>query len=206
MVCLSLGVAGVWMGIHEYNRGVWLILVHFLTFMPFYGFGAFYKSILEKYDTLDSIKYFAILLMCSLGIVGVYGHPLKYSLAWCNNFNNGLLMPVISPLIGIAFWLRISKILEPSIGKSKVINTIADNSFVIMIHHLFGVSIIKSFFAVMVCCGLLSISFDWQAYKSNVYYIYLPRDIAQFKIIYVIAGIILPLWLKKIHNKFSSMI
>ena len=138
LFCILLGVIGVELSIKGYNVGYYLPLVRFVYFLPFYALGYYYRTVLEKYDCFDSIKYFTFIMMVCLLIVFIYGHPLTYEIVWCRNFNEGVLVPLFVPVVGIAFWLRISKIAEPAIGKSFVINILANNTYDIMIHHIMG--------------------------------------------------------------------
>ena len=49
--------------------------------------------------------------------------------------------------MGIAFWLRMAKILEPSLGKGRWLNAIADNSYSIMVNQYLGFMVVKAGFA-----------------------------------------------------------
>lgn len=62
--------------------------------------GYFYKKILEKYvDRIPSVVYFAIVFAAKLMIFLHYKTRLAYTPAWCNDFNQGPVMPII-----IGFW------------------------------------------------------------------------------------------------------
>lgn len=201
MICLLLGTVGIWLSIHSYNTGYWLTLVHFLCFMPFYGLGAFYKNVLEKHDTMDSLWYFGIVLFLELAIIARYGHPLTYTLAFCRDFNNGIFMPLFVPMSGIAFWLRAARILSPAIGRSRFVLSIANNTFAIMLHHLLGFLIVKTFLALCfkyLPLGALAVKFDWLAYKSNVFYC--PVPVGQFLLAYVVFAIIFAIQVQKLED------
>lgn len=201
LVCVILGFVGVWLSMHSYNTGYWLTLTRFLCFMPFYGLGAFYRCVLEKHDTLDSLLYFGIVLFLELAIIARYGHPLTYALAWCEPFNHGIFMPFLVPILGIAFWLRVARILSPAIGRSIFVLSIANNTFAIMLHHALGFLVVKTFLAL--CClylplGVLAEKFDWLAYKSYVWYAPVPTS--QFLLVYVIFAIIFAIYVQKLEN------
>ena len=48
----------------------------------------------------------------------------------------GGLRPIVTGVIGIAFWLKISQILVPAVGENKLINFISDHTFDIMMNHV----------------------------------------------------------------------
>lgn len=49
---------------------------------------------------------------------------LMIVLSWCNNLTEGPIIPILSGIVGIAFWMRIAEVLTPVIGKSRYINAI----------------------------------------------------------------------------------
>lgn len=93
-------------------------MVRILYFAPFYAMGIFYKKILEKYvDRIPSVVYFAIVFAAKLMIFLHYKTRLAYTPAWCNDFNQGPVMPIIIGFLGIALWMRIATIMEPVFGR-----------------------------------------------------------------------------------------
>ena len=96
-----------------------------------------YKAKLEQHDNLNSIAYFAIIFGVQL-IILTFFKDIDYSPSKCNGFDNGFIVPYLTALTGIAFWLRISKLLTPIIKNWKFIRLIADNTYSIMIHHMLG--------------------------------------------------------------------
>ena len=111
-------------------------------------------------------------------------------------FENPFL-PFLSGLLGIAFWLRIAKILTPVIGRSKVINTIADNTFPIMMNHILGFMILKLFYLLLSNVFDFMPKFDIEQFKIDVFYFYVPRG-RGFPMLYVVAGILVPICIQKI--------
>ena len=109
--------------------------------------GYFYKKILEKYvDRIPSVVYFAIVFAAKLMIFLHYKTRLAYTPAWCNDFNQGPVMPIIIGFLGIALWMRIATIMEPVFGRKKWINLLADNTFSIMENQFLGFFTCKSCF------------------------------------------------------------
>ena len=76
--------------------------------------------------------------------------------------------------MGIAFWLRISKLLVPVLKNSKVVLFIANSTYYIMIHHFLGFMSIKTIFAFLNYFIGLFPDFNWIEYKTNIWYYYLP--------------------------------
>lgn len=201
--CL-LGTIGTYIAFQGFNTGLWLVVVRMLYFLPFYGLGVFYRTILERFDRCSSFIYFCCVFICELIIICIYKKTPAYTPSWCNNFVDGPILPFIVGFLAVAFWLRVSKILEPVVGRSKVINLIADNSYSIMIHQFIGFMLIKSFLGVIHLFTSYFSDFDMQRYKTDIWYYYLPWGISQTKIIYLAAGICLPIAIQLIINKIGS--
>lgn len=149
-IALMLGMLGIYLSIIGFNNTYkyGLALTRTLHFIPFYCMGYFYKKNLEDRDKLPNIIYFCIVVGLELVIIIYKGAPMSWQQAW-SYFSEFNAWPFIVGFLGIAFWLRIAKILEPAIGKSKVVNLIANNTFSIMVNHFLGFMLIKSFFAFL---------------------------------------------------------
>ena len=105
------------------------------------------------------------------------------------------------------FWIRISKILVPSIGKSFYVNIIANNTFSIMINHLLALEIVSDIFAVISRNTKYFNDFDFKRFYSlKDFYIYLPNNVLQSGIIYFLSCLIIPIIIQKIINKFKYII
>ncbi len=196
-VDLILGLAGIWLSAKGYYKGYWVVLSRLTYFLPFYALGGLYKEKLEKHDTLPNVWYFAIVLLCQLIVIYRHGWAVSYTPAWCDDFTDGPFLPVIVGYLGIAFWLRAARLLEPSIGRSRIVTAIADNTYAIMLHQFLGFMAVKTGYALLnhflgVCEG-----FDWVAYKTDLWYYYAPHDIYEAYILYLLAGLFLPLLIQK---------
>ena len=148
IIYLILGMIGVQIAIYGYNKHYWLILTRFLYFLPFFGLGYIYNLYLEKKDTINNTIYFSIIMLIKLVIIYIEGKLVIYQVVGSVGFEN-FYMPFINGFLGIAFWFRIAKILEPVLKDSKVVNKISKNSFAIMMHHLFGSFLFNCFIAFL---------------------------------------------------------
>ncbi|MCI6365663.1 MAG: acyltransferase family protein [Spirochaetia bacterium] len=187
---LIIGFIGIYVAMQyepDTVSGVMLFLTRFANFLPFFIFGYIYKMYVEKHDNLSSFWYFFIIVVIELLYILIYGHSPIYSIIGMFYFENPVL-PYVMGLVGIAFWLRVARLLSPVIGASKKINLIADNTFTIMINHEFGFFILNTGFFILTVVLSLPLKFDVNKYKSAVEYIFLLRG-RGFPIVYVIFGI-----------------
>lgn len=198
---IVLGIFGVYLASKGYNKGLYLVLVRSLYLLQFFAVGLLYKEYLEKYDKLNNLLYFMIVFSVALLLIFIYGKTPTYIPSWSNNYNNGPIMPLIVGLLGISFWLRVSKILVPIIGKSKIVNTIADSSYYIMIHQFIGFMMVKTVFYILYLITPRFNNFNINSFKTDIWYLYLPKDISQFEILYLIAGLLIPIIIKKLIEK-----
>lgn len=212
VLALVLGVFGNQLACMGFLTNWWLVLVRMLYFVPFYELGILYKNKLEFYDCkIPSFVYISTIFLTKLIIVYYYGHMLSYIPSWCNNFTEGPVMPIVIGYLGIALWMRIANILNPVIGRSKWINLIADNTYSIMMNQFIGFMIVKTIYAYISKFYIDFNDFDWISYKNDIWWYYVPKGIGQTLIIYLIAGIVVPVliqriinWLKKITLLFSQ--
>lgn len=195
-----LGASGVYLASRGFNTGWWLVLTRTLFFIPFYSVGYLYKIKLEKKDTLSTPIYLGIILACLLIIRFAFGRIPTYTPSWCNDFVDGPFMPFIIGFLGIGFWLRICRIGAQRFGKNKYVNLIADSTYSIMINQLFGIFLVNTALAVISKTTGFCNSFDIYQYKHSIWYLFLPKNAEQFKIVYLIAGIAFPVCIQLIIN------
>lgn len=133
-----------------YRTGWWLVLVRLLHFITFYEMGILYKRKLESYDKkISSFYYFTVIIAIKLALIYSHGGVQVYTPSWCDDFTENPVMPIIIGGLGIAFWLRAANVLEPTIGQSKWVNIIADNTYSIMMNQFLGFMAVKTVFAIM---------------------------------------------------------
>ena len=201
-----IGMGGNFLAIMEYRTSWWLTVVRILYFAPFYAMGIFYKKILEKYvDRIPSVVYFVIVFAAKLMIFLHYKTRLAYTPAWCNDFNQGPVMPIIIGFLGIALWMRIATIMEPVFGRKKWINLLADNTFSIMENQFLGFLLVKVAFGTIANGTKLFLKFDWSRCKSDIWWYYMPKDVEQTKILYLLAAIFVALLIQWILTQVKKM-
>ena len=203
---LLFGMFGIYFASKGYNKGFWLFLDRILYFIPFFSLGILYNKKLEKFDKLNNTIYFAIVFLIQLLIITINGKTVTYTPSWCNDFDGNVIMPFIVATLGIAFWLRIAQILEPIVCNSKIVNIISENTFSIIVHQFLGFFFVNTIYAI--CSKFIPFfnNFNWKRYKTDIWYCYLPKDLKQWYIIYLIAGIVIPLVISQILEKLKDKI
>lgn len=175
-----------------YNNGIWFLITRICFLMPFYCFGQVYKKF-EKYDKLNNTIYFITLLIVQTILLQKF-KDLTYNLNTLS-FKHSYIIYMMSSITGTMFWLRISAILEKYIGDNKIINYIGNNTYEIMMHHLFIFFIVNTMiYYVNKITGLLG-KFDINSYKKSVWYVY-DKENSALLFLYVILGISIPLLIK----------
>ena len=186
--CLLAGMVTVWFAIGGHVWGYYKFPGRILFMFPVYQIGQLYRRKLEKMDKLPHGIYFGTLLLIQLLIVLNCG-GLAYSTVWCTGFVNGPVIPYLTTITGIAFWLRVAKILEPLLGEQKGIDLIGKNTYAIMMHHVFGFMMIKGIACFISECTPVCGDFDRAAFAADIGYVYLPGGMDAFKWIYLVGGI-----------------
>ena len=197
IVAIVVGCIGNQLACSGLYTGWWLVLVRFTYFIPFYYLGILYKNVLERYEKkIPNFWYFVVIVGIKLVIIYRYGKSVAYTPSWCNNFTEGPVMPIVVGILGIAFWVRMANLLEPIIGKSKIVNLIANNTYSIMMNQFLGFMAVKTMFALISKYTSHFQDFNWFSYKSDLWWYYTPRGVVQVNILYMIAGIVLPVMIQ----------
>lgn len=200
---VGLGIGGNCLAQRGFNTGWWLVLVRMLHLLPFFGIGALYKRILEKYDRIKNTVYFTGIIFLQLIIIFLSGRVPTCSQAWLSRFPEGPVVPIIEGYLGIAFWLRIAKIAEPILRHNKLVLLISNHTFAIMIHQFLGFMFVKTIFAALCKIGYCG-NFNMHAYKTDIWYYYFPGELRQTGIFYIIAGLFIPIAVQVFCSKMGS--
>lgn len=200
---IALGIGGNCLAQRGFNTGWRLVLVRMLHLLPFFGIGTVYNKILEKYDRIGNTVYFTGIIFIQLIIIFLSGRTPTCSQAWLSRFPEGPVIPIIEGCLGIAFWLRIAKIVEPVLGHNKLVLSISNHTYAIMIHQFLGFMFVKTIFAGLHKIGYCA-DFDLQAYKTDIWYYYFPKELRQTGILYIIAGIFIPIAVQVFCSKMRS--
>lgn len=192
---LAVGIAVVWLAIGGHVWGYYKMPGKILFLYPCFQMGQFYYKKLEKHDTLPNLPYFAVVIGLQL-LLTLCCNGLAYSSVWCTGFANGPVIPYVTTVSGIALWLRISRILSPVFSESRYIRYLGRNTYAVMMHHVMAFMIVKMALATLAPHTVWGMDFDWEQFFGNIDYYYLIRSCEQFRICYLVAGVIMPLLLQ----------
>lgn len=201
VVFLAFGLVSIWLVNHGYVTNHWRrFLFRTLFFLPFFHFGYLYRTRLELKDKLDSLIYFAIIFVIQFALLKAYGN-ISFN-AIVDHYPSKIILPYITSMTGIMFWLRISKILAPLLTKSRYIQYLGENTWTVMAHHQFVFFLINfGIFSLLPYLNLRGFSID--KFQHNAWYGYHPAK-WQFLIFYSAAGIILPLLGKYLYDRYQA--
>ncbi len=211
IIYLAVGVAAVWLSQRGSVYDAYRLPARLMFMAPTLQFGRLYRTRLERYDITPWFLYFPLLFAMNLLLGHVHG-GLAYSTVWVTGFAGTVLTPFITSLTGIALWLRIAKILSGLFGEKgeesenvkttgascfacKTAKGIGMHTFDIMMHHLAVFMLIKAVFGALAGSIGAFADFDAVLFKEDLYYVYVPKGAQWVKLIYLIAGIAIPVFI-----------
>lgn len=193
----AVGIFGIQLAIGGHNTGVMKLITRTMMFLPWLQAGRFYNSWLEKRDKLNSAVYFAVLFAVQLLLLTFFDN-LEYAPSAMSAFDNGSVVPYITSFTGIAFWLRVSKLLVPMIKDNKIVKLISDNTYSIMIHQMLGFMFVKWLFYALSLMTNWFPDFNAQFMRSSIWYYYIPKGLQQYGMLYLAAGLFIPIGIKRL--------
>ena len=191
IIYCGLGILGVQLARYGMNKGAWLVLGRMLFFLPMYGLGIVYRKY-RFFDNVPSLWYFFVVFAVQLVCIHSNGGLKGNNACWMLNLGSGL-RPFVLEFLGILFWLRVTKILEPVLGENRFLDYVGRNTFSIMTHHLVGFMVVNLLFFTISEMTPLFADFNIKLFKSSVWYRYLPDKLEQYNACYLAAGIAVPL-------------
>lgn len=194
-------------GFEEYSSSPLVLVGRMGFFLPCYAMGRLYAVFLAEHDTAPNWLYFGVVIAVQIALMVANDGQLGYIISWCW-FITGPVTPLLTTATGIAFWLRISRIVAPGLGRSKVMRAVCDGTYSIMAHQFVGFFAVKALIALLAATGLCA-GFDTGAFFSDIWYYYTPVSTSPgastFGVIYVVAGIALPLWIHALWERVKAI-
>lgn len=214
---LAVGMLVVQFAIEGRVWGMYKTPGRILFLYPCFQMGQFYKKKLEAGDTLGNVPYFAVVLGVQV-LLQLCCNGLAYSSVWVTGFANGPVIPYVTVVSGIAFWLRVSKILAPlcESRQSDASAAQADakrqsapepaggfllflgrNTYAVMMHHVMAFMLVKMILAVTAAHTGYLADFDFVRFYADIDYYYLVKGSEAFQMVYLAAGVGLPLLMQR---------
>lgn len=158
-------------------------------FMPFYILGMWYHNNMEKY--MDRLPVAALLSGCLIAALLLNAHfgRVVYAIPSSCDYPFGVVATYFSACIGILFWLTVSKALTRMTEDVKILRFIGNHTWDIMFHQFMGILLVKVLFFLGNRCFGIFADFDKNAFFSDIWYLYLPKQMAEFKALYVVGAI-----------------
>lgn len=185
-------VMGVWI-VYASGQGLWenmpQPLCRIAYFMPFYILGMWYHNYLEKY--IDRLSVTGLLSGCLIMALLLNAHfgRVVYAIPSSCDYPFGVVATYLSACIGILFWLTVSKALERMTEDVKILRFMGNHTWDIMFHQFLGILMVKALFFLCSRCFGIFVDFDKNAFLSDIWYLYLPKQMAEFKALYVVGAI-----------------
>ena len=200
IIYICMGAFVVWYSIsidykYAYNSA-FMMLMKVMFSLQFYELGTMYNSKIE--NSFNRIHPIVIIIVTTC-IISIIKHFVP-EVTWLLNrlyFSTeyeqlgycGYLMPLVTSILGIAFWLEISKILVPAIGDSKICNFISNHTFGIMEHHIFCMALLNIFLVKLNMLVPIN-GIDVDTIKTSAWYRFEWGGSEDFYVFYFLAGII----------------
>lgn len=203
VVCLAMGAAAIeWAGPGRMEPGIPLLACRALYFVPGLTLGRLYAARLADRDTLPSGRYFAAVTLAQLLLLYASNGDLVSTPSWAE-FPHGAVITLASAATGIAFWWRVCRLVAPHLsdGAKRVVWALSDGSFSIMCFHMLGSFLLSTLFGAVAAVTPLFGLWDSASYLAYGGYVYLPHDVRQFALLYVVFSICFSLGLHAVWNR-----
>lgn len=188
-----------------------LLPLKVLFLLPFLELGVIYRYHLEKLHLKLSggYKIGILVILFLINTVRTNCLPMAYDIAFdsiddLSGFTSPYIVtPLISSLVGIAFWLTLVDLIGKPLYESRFVNYMSCNTFWIMGLHIAFFNILNCIL-MMINDNIIPLPYFNSEYfmESEWYYWEINSNI---KILYVIFGILGPLGLKLVFDKLKDL-
>ena len=206
LIFFITGTLSVYLARHGYNTPVNLPWLKTLFFLQFYQLGVCYGRYVEKY--YKKCPKFIIMLaavLVNIILVRKYGDLSFIGLTEMSGFNiDNIFLPFITSVTGISFWLCAADILTPSLENNGIVRFISDNTFGLMMHHLFLFNVLNAIFYMYTKYISKNGMFDIGAFRSTAWYRYEYSYV--YRWFYLIFAVLAYIFIKKLYDNVSKKV
>lgn len=192
VVCLAAGSVAVNLCYGGQQDALPLFVMRTLILLPGYAGGVLYRRRLEAHDNLPTAPYMLVLLALRALMFTRYEN-LSYLLSDCTYYPCGAFGVYAGGVLAIAFWLRAARMIAPMVARSRLALYAGRHTFDIMMHHFMGFFAVNCVFLVMNMLGVGAEDFSVRSFRTVGDYVYAPYGRPQYAVLYVMAGVLLPL-------------
>lgn len=205
LICLIPGAVAAQLCFSAQQPLLSLFLSRTLILLPGYALGVLYKRKLERLDTLPTIPYLTGIVILRALLCTKYEN-LAYLLSNCTYFGCGAFGIYAGALLAIAFYLRIARLLSPLMEKSRLALYASRHTFDIMMHHYMGFFAVNCVFLAFNALGLGTADFSVHSFRTVQAYNYAPQGRPEWNVLYLLAGLALPLAVACVQEKIKAHI
>ena len=201
-ICLLLGSVAVQLCYTGKQDVLPLFAMRTLILLPGYAGGQLFKRCLEKRDTLKTVPYLLGVVILR-ALLCVRYENLAYIVSSCSYFVCGPLGVYLGGALAIAFYLRIARLVAPLMEKSRLALYASRHTFDIMMHHFMGFFALNSVFLALNALGIGAADFSVKSMREAANYNYAPYGRSEWNILYLIAGMLVPLGIAWVMDRIK---
>ena len=183
-----------------------------MFFLPFLELGIIYRDRLEKRHTglSGGGKLGVLVILLLINMIRTMYLPAAYDVAFDSldemaGFTSPYIVtPLISSVVGILFWLTMVDILGRMFYDSRFVNFLSANTFWVMGFHIMFYSVLNCILMMINDCIIALPYFDEEAFRETEWYYW--EISPNFKLAYLVIGVLGPLGLKYIYEKIKKKI
>ncbi len=139
VLSVLLGMASLYLCIHDYNTKItYTVIFRILFYLPFFHFGTMFKKYFEALILKQNKAVFCTAcILVNVILLGIFDKDIIFPATSSMNSFKSWWLPYITFVTGGLFWYLVMTSLSEKIGQKKIIDFFADNTFTIMMVHLF---------------------------------------------------------------------
>lgn len=182
-----------------------LFLLRALILLPGYALGVLYHRRLERLDTLPTVPWMTALIALRALFFLRYEN-LSYLLSDCSYYPCGAFGVYAGGAVAIAFYVRVARLLAPAVERNRALLAVSRHTFDIMMHHYMGFFALDCVFLLVNWLGVGAADFSVRSFRTQMPYLYAPGGHWQINALYVLAGLALPLVVRRVQDGLGALI
>ena len=162
-----------------------ICIVRIMYLLFYYELGLFYKIYLEqRINKINNVVALSFNVVITTILIYLFGNTIP--IIYVGVFPSIPIITILRAILGIGFWVRITKIFTPVLKESKLILFVSDHTFSFMMHQGLAGIALNGMILIMNSLFGIFVSFDENLYKNEIWYAYTENGMYELHIFYIL--------------------
>lgn len=201
IIFFSTGYLAIKLSQSSWEHSWKIAITRTMYLLMWYEFGIIYHKYLEKRFSKMNLFMNQLILLIIASIIIMFLGENRSAVVYISRYPDSAIITIIRALIGILFWLNVSKALVPLLQNNTIVMYISNHTFSLMMHQAIVGLCINGILGLLHKYVNLFPGFDSSIFRRRIWYSYTINNLTEIHILYVILIMLIILYIIKLYEE-----